>query len=69
MGSIGPFANLLGVLRHDDILTANFANGSRATLVGIDRYRAETGLATDWRMLIPDDSPTSLGLTRRKGGL
>ena len=31
-----PFADLVGVLRHDDILTAIFATGSRATLVGID---------------------------------
>jgi hypothetical protein len=61
-----PFADLVRVLRHDDLVVAVFANGSRATLVGIDRYRTETGLATDWQVLIPADSPASLGLTSWK---
>ncbi len=62
-----PFVDLVRALRHDDIVVAVFANGSRATLVGIDRYRTETGLTMDWQVLIPADSPGSLGLTSWKG--
>ena len=62
-----PFADLVRVLRRDDLIVAVFANGSRATLVGIDRYRTATGLATYWQVLIPADSPASLGLNSWKG--
>lgn len=62
-----PFVELVRALRHDDVVVAIFANGGEATLVGIDRYRTETGLATNWQVLIPADSPASLGLTSWKG--
>jgi SIR2-like domain len=57
------FVDFVLALRQDDVVTAVFANGSRATLVGIDRFRTETGLTADWQVLIPAESPTSLELT------
>ena len=48
-----------------------FANGTRSTLVGIDRRRTTTGASANWQILIPADRPRDIGVTswRQKLGM